>query len=103
MIENDFHEGLEAPEEVFDIKTKLDEIEANHKEGQALQRSQRLRTEANWLPESAVKNRKAFFCNEKSGYLVREMAAAGAPAMGPDMMGNMMKQNLMGIVNMFMF
>lgn len=91
MIENDFHEELEAPEEAVDIKAKLDEIEANHKEGQALQRSARLRNEANWLPENAVKTRKAFFCNEKNGYLTKEMAAAGVPAMGPDMMGNMMK------------
>lgn len=94
---------MEAPEGIVDVVKKLDEIEQNHKEGQAIQRSQRLRADAGWLPENAVKTRKAFYCNVKDGYLNKKMEKAAAPAMGPDMMGTMMKQNLMGIVNMFMF
>ena len=67
-------------------------------------RSQRLRKDAEWLPENAVKTRKAFYCNEKNGYLNREMGAPGMNMMNnPDMMGNMMKQNLQGIIHMFMF
>lgn len=103
IIEADFHEAVEAPEESVDVQKKLDEIDANHKEGQALQRSARLRTDAGWLPENAVKTRKAFYCADKSGYLNKPVVKSGAPPMGPDMMGTMMKQNMMGVVNMFMF
>ena len=63
----------------------------------------RLQTESGWLPENAVKTRKEFYCREKTGYLNKEMGPPAAPSMGPDMMGTMMKQNLMGVVNMFMF
>jgi len=102
IIEADFHKDVEAPEDVVDVPKKLDEIEANHKEGQALQRSARIRMEAGWLTESSVKTRKAFYCAEKTGYLNKKIEKTAA-AMNPDMMGNMMKQNMLGVVNMFMF
>lgn len=59
---------------------------------------------AEWLPEHSVKLRKAYFCSEKGGYLQREVSAGGMNMMGnPDMMNNMLKQNVQSVVHMMTF
>jgi len=106
VLENDFDPDVDAPEEPLNVTKKLDEIEVAHKETQALSRSARIRMTAEWLPENAVKSRKAFYCNDKNGYFNKEgVGAANQAGMmnNPDMMGTMMKQNLQGIIHMFMF
>lgn len=70
----------------------------------AIARSTRIRKSAEYLPIEAVKSRKAYFCNEGNGYLTRKVAAVNPMAMmNPDMMGNMMKQNVQGMFNIFLF
>lgn len=60
-----------------------------------MSRSQKLRKFSEFIPESAMKVRKAYFCNEQNGFFARDVKAQGMDMMGnPDMMNNMLKQNL---------
>jgi hypothetical protein len=57
-----------------------------------------------FIPENAMKVRKAFFCKEETGVLSKEVANKGMDMMGnPDMMNNMLKQNLQSVVHMMTF
>lgn len=70
----------------------------------ALARSVRIRKGCEYLPEDSIKLRKAYFCHENEGYLNRKVAAVNPLAMmNPDMMSNMMKQNVQGMFNIFLF
>ena len=82
-----------------------EKTDTDAREGQALARSKKIRQKAEWLPENAIRNRKSFFCKETDGYFTREVAAANPMNMmqNPDMMNNMVKQNLNSVVYMFMF
>jgi hypothetical protein len=61
----------------------------------ALARSVRIRKACEFLPEDSVKARKAFFCKENEGYFSRKVGNTNPMAMmNPDMMSNMMKQNV---------
>lgn len=93
-------------EDTIDItKTLTEGTEANVKEGAAMARSQRVRKQGAILPENAVKTRKAFFCHETNGYFNRKIPAANPMSMmsNPDMMNNMLKQNIQSVIHMFMF
>lgn len=65
----------------------------NHdKFSNALARSNRIRKACEYLPEDSVKVRKAYFCNQQTGYFNKKVAGVNPMAMmNPDMMGNMMK------------
>ena len=70
----------------------------------ALIRSVRIRNAAEYLPEDSVKVRKAFYCRENTGYLNKKVGGVNPLAMmNPDMMGNMMKQNVQSMFNIFLF
>jgi hypothetical protein len=70
----------------------------------ALTRSTRIRKGCEYLPEDAVKLRKSFFCKENDGYLNKKVGGVNPMAMmNPDMMSNMMKQNVQGMFNIFLF
>jgi hypothetical protein len=87
----------EAPGTELDLPKILEEkIKPDIREGGALARSTRIRKSAEFLPEDAVKKRKAYFCQEKDGYLNKKVAGVNPMAMmaNPDMMSNMMKQNV---------
>lgn len=59
---------------------------------------------AEYLPENALKVRKAYFCNETNGFLNRAVETLKMDMMGnPDMMNNMLKQNLQSVVHMVTF
>jgi hypothetical protein len=75
------------------VSKRLGEIDMDHRERQAMTRSQRIRKMCEWLPETAVKNRKAFYTNNKDGYLNKEPGTANQPNLmgNPDMMNNMLK------------
>ncbi len=67
-------------------------------------RSQRLRKFAEFIPENSLKVRKSYFCNETNGFLNRVVKAPTMDLMGnPDMMNNMLKQNLQSVVYMMTF
>ena len=70
-----------------------------------MNRSKKFRSLGSWLPEKAVKNRKAFYTAENTGYFWREVKAANPMNMmtNPDMMNQMLKQNVQSVVHMFMF
>ena len=96
----------DAPGLSLDVHKLLDEgIKANERETSALARSTRLRKAAEFLPEDAMRARKAFFCHPQQGYFNKTVAAANPLAMmgNPDMMSNMMKQNMQGMFNMMLF
>jgi hypothetical protein len=60
-----------------------------------LLRSSKLRKAAEFIPENALKVRKAYFCSEPNGFLNRPVEALKMDMMtNPDMMNNMVKQNL---------
>ena len=87
----------QAPGVDMDVGKALeDQVKVDAREGSALARSQRIRKASEFLPEDAVKIRKSFYCNEKHGYLNKKVAGTNPLAMmgNPDMMGNMMKQNV---------
>jgi len=83
----------------------LEETDQNVREGQALKRSQRLRKTCEFLPEQSIKVRKAFFCNATDGYLNKKVEAANpmSAMTNPDMMNQMLKQNIHGVVQMLIF
>ena len=78
------------------IKVIEEGTEINNKEGAALKRSQRIRKAMNNLPEDSVKTRKAFYCDDKKGYLAKDVENANPMNMmtNPDMMNNMLKSNV---------
>ena len=75
------------------------------REGAALKRSQRIRKNHEFLTESTIRTRKAYYSNSANGYFNKEVAAANPMNMmaNPDMMNQMFKQQIHGIVNMVMF
>ena len=63
-----------APGVDLDVGKLLEEqVKSDAREGSALVRSQRIRKAAEFLTEDAVKIRKAYYCNEKSGYLNKKV------------------------------
>jgi hypothetical protein len=95
----------ERDDEPIDVMSTLDEIEMTVRETQVLKRSNRIRKACEFIPENAVKKRKAFFCAAGTGYLNKEPGAANQMNMmtDPNMMNNMLKQNGQGIIYMVMF
>ena len=99
LFEADADLTREMPEQQnqIDIPKLLDTTEdSNAREIQALARSGRVRKNAEFLPESAVKTRKQYFTKEKDGYLLNDKVSAGGMNMmagSPDMMNGMLKQN----------
>ena len=56
----------EAPGLDLDLPKVLEEkVKTDTREGSALARSTKIRKSCEYLPEDAVKIRKAYFCNEK--------------------------------------
>lgn len=93
-FEKDADMQRELPNEPIDVKKCLEEgTQTDVKEGMALLRSNRLRKNAEWLPEQSMKVRKAFFCNSTDGYLNKKVEAANPmnAMANPDMMNNMLK------------
>lgn len=71
------------------------------KEQQAVQRSQRIRAAANWLPESALRMRKEYFTEKSSGVFhqpPKTRAMHETMATDPTFMVDMMKKNLTGLL-----
>ena len=87
------------------IKLLGENTEVDTQESLALSRSKKFRSMGNWLPERSVKQRKAFYCAENTGYFQREVTAPNPMNMmtNPDMMNNMLKQNIQSVIHMFMF
>jgi len=57
-----------------------------------LQRSLKIRKSSEFISENAMKIRKAFFCNETTGFFSRDVKTKQMDIMGnPDMMNNMLK------------
>ena len=53
-----------------------------------------------------MRTRKAYYSNATNGYFNREVESGGNPMnmmTNPDMMNTMLKQNIQGVVHMFMF
>ena len=95
-----------APGLDLDLPKILEEkVKTDTKEGAAMVRSTRIRKSAEYLPEDAVKLRKSYYCTEKTGYLNKKVSAPNPMSMmgNPDMMSGMMKQNIQGMFNMFLF
>ena len=104
--ERDADRERRVSQDQIDMSKILEEgTEQNTKEGQALKRSQRIRKTSEILPEDAVKTRKAYYCDEKKGYLSKDLQAANPMNMmaNPDMMNQMLKSNIQSVINMFMF
>eukprot|EP00347_Sterkiella_histriomuscorum_P016616 403352504 len=88
----------------IDVIQVLDQVKSDVKDNNALARSTRIRKACEYLPEDAVKVRKAYFCKENEGYLNKKVGGVNPMAMmNPDMMSNMMKQNVQGMFNIFLF
>jgi hypothetical protein len=70
-------------------------------EQQAVQRSQRVRAAAGWLPESAFRARREFFVDKDKGLFSqapKTRAMHETMATDPSLMADMMKKNLTGMV-----
>ena len=60
--------------EQLDINKILEEGDKNQvREAQSLQRSLKIRKSSEFISENAMKIRKAFFCNETTGFLSRDV------------------------------
>mmetsp|Transcript_15711 Transcript_15711/g.24124 ORF Transcript_15711/g.24124 Transcript_15711/m.24124 type:complete len:199 (-) Transcript_15711:16-612(-) len=68
-------------------------------------RSTRFRKACNFLPENSVKQRKAYFCHKDTGALCQKVEFNQMASMlqNPDMMGNMVKQNIQSVINITLF
>jgi hypothetical protein len=107
LMHNDADRSKEPKEEddQIDVYKVLDGVDMTHRETQALKRSNRIRKCCDAIPENSIKMRKAYFCNSKDGYLNKEPGTASQANMmtDPNMMNNMLKQNMQGVVHMVMF
>merc|ERR1712060_578999 len=107
IFEKDADRERQLPDEQLDIPKLIESgTEVDHRETQALARSKKIRTKYEYMTERAVRTRKAYYTNEANGWLTtREMGAANPMNMmaNPDMMNNMMKQNIQSVIYMFMF
>ncbi|KAK9815644.1 hypothetical protein WJX72_007320 [[Myrmecia] bisecta] len=77
----------------------VDEREA--KEKQAVSRSQVLRTFCGFIPDAAFRQRRSYFIAKDTGVFSKKSVAKSAQEQmmaNPDMLSNMMKQNVSGIV-----
>lgn len=95
-------------QEAADLNFALlkEEVPEDTINGNAITRSSRLRKNASFIPQEAVKNRKSFFTREASGFFTKEMAAHNPmqAMMNPDMMGSMLKNNMfMMVYNIILF
>jgi hypothetical protein len=104
-FECDADTSKEQPSSPIELKKVLAEgDEGQKREQQALARSTKIRKHSEFIPEDALKVRKSFFCRAKSGFFEQEVANKSMSMMGsPDMMNNMMKQNMSQVVYMVMF
>ena len=93
------------PNDQIDLNKVLDEGDASSqkREAQAIARSQKTRKACDFIPESALKSRKAFFCNETDGFLTRKVPNNQMNMSNPAMMDTMLKQNLQSVVHMVTF
>jgi len=106
LFEKDADRERQVTEGQIDVLKVIEEgTEVDMRETQALTRSKTIRKKADWLPEKAVQNRKAYFCSEGTGYLHREVEASNPMNMmnNPDMMNNMLKQNIQSVIHIVMF
>ncbi len=106
LFEKDADKERRLPDEQMDIIKMIEEsADVDRRETQALSRSKRIRKRSEWIPEKAVLARKAYYCNETVGYFHREVTAPNPMNMmtSPDMMNNMLKQNVQSVIHMFMF
>lgn len=106
IFESDANVNRNLPDEPIDINKCIEEgTDVNNKEGSALKRSQRLRKGHEFLTESTMRTRKAYYGNSSNGYFNKNVEAANPMNMmtNPDMMSTMLKQNVQSVVHMFMF
>ena len=94
-----------SSENEADLNASLAKVKADIKHGSAMARSTRIRKACNFLPENSVKQRKAYFCTPESGYLHQKVVFNQMAQMmqNPDMMSNMVKQNIQSVFNIMMF
>ena len=94
IFEKDSNVNRNLPEDAIDINKCLEEgTDTNMREGAALKRSQRIRKNHEFLTESTIRTRKAYYSNAANGYFNKEVAAANPMNMmaNPDMMNQMFK------------
>ena len=106
IFEKDADKERKLPDGQLDIIELLENgYEQDLKEGAALSRAAKCRTLSMWLPERSVRLRKAYYCHEQNGYLEKKTQAANPMAMmqNPDMMNQMLKQNVQSVLHMSMF
>ena len=82
----------------------MEDVDDAKKYGSTLNRSKRIRAAANFLPEEAVKKRKAGFCSGKDSILSETIVNNPMAALSnPDMMTGMLKGNMQGMLNIMLF
>jgi hypothetical protein len=93
MLEHKCDSSKERSSDEVDLNKCLEKIKADFKHGSAVARSAKVRKAANYLPESSVKQRKAYYCTPESGYFHQKIVFNQMASMmqNPDMMGNMVK------------
>jgi len=94
-IKADTNKERNAEDEV-DLNACLAKIKPDIKHQSAVMRSSKMRKASNFLPENSIKQRKAYFCTADTGYFSQKINhnPMGAMMNNPDMMGNMIKQNV---------
>ena len=94
-IKADTSKERNATDEV-DLDACLKKIKPDIKYQSAVMRSSKMRKASNFLPENSIKQRKAYFCTADTGYFSQKVNhnPMGQMMNNPDMMGNMIKQNV---------
>mmetsp|Transcript_33321 Transcript_33321/g.32394 ORF Transcript_33321/g.32394 Transcript_33321/m.32394 type:complete len:91 (+) Transcript_33321:219-491(+) len=86
------------------MRKAFKDIKDDAKDNTALMRSTKIRKACEMLPEDSVKLRKSYYCKAEDGYFVQARNTnMMANMMNPDMMSNMLKQNVQGMFNIVLF
>lgn len=82
-------------EKEFNFKEELTNRDQEIKIKNGLNRANKLKANYMFISEKGFKQRKAFFCRENEGFFTQKVEAKEANVMNPNMMGDMLKKNLL--------
>ena len=80
--------------EAFDYKTEMKNKDTDIVIKNAINRANLLKNNFMYISEKGFKQRKAFFCKEETGFFSQKYESKSPDLMNPNMMGDMMKKNL---------
>lgn len=82
----------------FDFKEEMKNRDVEMKLKNAIARANFLKSNFMFISSKGFKTRKAFFCKEETGFFSQKYEAKAADLMNPNMMGEMIKKNIVNAI-----